>query len=88
MTRIHIGFDSSLIEDGTSAESARVYVEALNGDVHITCAMGDAWAGYEVVGRLNTQDEAEKLARAIARNPVAELDRIGYECSGWFVRAA
>ena len=87
MTRIHIGFDSSLIEEGVSADAARVYVEANSGEVSITCAWGDAWAGYKVVREFDTQEQAESLAWAIARNPVAELDRIGYEHSGWFVRA-
>lgn len=87
MTSIHIGFDSSLIEDGASAESSRVYVEAFDCDVYITCAMGDAWAGYKVVREFDTQEQAESLAWAIARNPVAEFDRIGYQHSGWFVLA-
>ena len=49
MTSIHIGHDISLIEEGVDEDSARVYVEANNGEVSITCAWGDAWAGYKVV---------------------------------------
>lgn len=87
MIRIHIGFDSSLIEEGVSADNASVYVEANSGEVSITCAWGDAWAGYKVIREFETQHEAEVLAWDIARNPIAEFDRIGYEHSGWFVQA-
>ncbi len=87
MTRIHIGFDSSLIEEGVSADNARVYVEAINGDVQITCAWSDAWVGFKTVREFDTQAQAESLAWDIARNPVAEFDRLGYQHDGWFVQA-
>lgn len=87
MTRIHIGFDSSLIEEGLEEDSAEVYVEAKNCEVSITCAFGDAWAGYKVIRRFETQHDAEVLAWDIDRSPIAEFDRIGYEHSGWFVQA-
>ena len=87
MTRIHIGFDSSLIEEGATADNARVYVEANNGEVSITCAWGDAWGGYKVVREFGTPHEAEALAWDIARRSIPEFDRMGYEHSGWFVQA-
>lgn len=84
MIRIHIGFDSTLIEEG---DDARVYVEAINDHVQITCAWSDAWAGFKVIREFDTHEQAESLAWAIACNPVAEFDRLGYEHSGWFVQA-
>lgn len=87
MTRIHIGYDASLIEEGVSADAARVYVEANNGEVSITCAWGDAWAGLKTVGEFYMQAQAESLAWDIALNPVAELTRLGYQHDGWFVQA-
>ena len=87
MTRIHIGFDSSLIEDGVSADDAHVYVEVQNCEVSITCDLGDAWAGYKVVRKFETRHEAEVLAWDIDRNPIAEFDRMGYDHAGWFKAA-
>ena len=66
---------------------ARQNLASNNGEVSITCAWGDAWCGYEVIREFETQHEAEVLAWDIARNPIAEFDRIGYEHSGWFVQA-
>lgn len=85
MTSIHIGFDSSLMEEGVSADNARVFVEANNGEVSITCAWGDAWAGYKVVHEGDDEDVAFVVAKAIAADPVAELARMGYDCAGWFI---
>lgn len=87
MTRIHIGFDSSLIEEGVPADASRVYVEAVNGDVQITCTWSGDWAGFKTVREFDTQEQAESLAWAIARSPIAELDRLGYQHDGWFVQA-
>lgn len=84
MTSIHIGHDISLIEEGVDEDSARVYVEANDGEVSITCAWSDAWAGYKVVREFETQHEAEVLAWDIARSPIAEFDRMGYEHAGRF----
>lgn len=44
----------------------------------------DDWAGYKVVREYDTQEQAESLAWDIARNPVAEFDRMGYEHAMWF----
>ena len=87
MTRIHIGFDSSLIEEGVPADAARIYVEVSGADVQITCAWSVDWAGFKTVRGFDTQAQAESLAWDIARNPVAELDRLGYQHDGWFVQA-
>ena len=70
MTRIHIGHDISLIEEGVDEDSARVYVEANNGEVSITCAWGDAWAGYAAMYN-GSMDAADLLARAIAADLLA-----------------
>ena len=86
MTRIHIGFDSSLIEEGVSADNARVYVEVQNCEVSITCDWGDAWAG-SVYRECDSQFDAESLARTIAQNPVSVLTRLGYDLTGWFKAA-
>ena len=83
MIRIHIGFDSSLIEEGVSADNASVYVEANNGEVSITCAWGDAWAGYATMYN-GSPDAADLLARAIAADPVGVLAWMNYDCAGWF----
>ena len=84
MTSIHIGFDSSLLEEGVAEDAARVFVEVQNCDVQITCAWGDAWAGFKVVREFETRHEAEVLAWDIARNPVSEFERMGYDHAGWF----
>lgn len=84
MTSIRIGHDISLIEEGVAEDSACVYVEANNGEVSITCAWSDAWAGYKVVREFGAQHEAEALAWDIARNPIAEFDRMGYNHADWF----
>ena len=86
MTRIHIGFDSSLIEEGVTADNARVYVEANNGEVSITCAWGDAWAGYAAMYD-GSPDAADLLARAVAADPVGVLEAMSYSCGGWFKAA-
>ncbi len=86
MTRIHIGFDSSLIDEGVSADGASVYVESNNGEVSITCAWGDAWAGYAAMYD-GSPDAADLLARAIAADPVGVLEAMSYSCSRWFKTA-
>lgn len=86
MTSIHIGFDSSLIEDGVTADNARVYVESNNGNVSITCAWGDAWSGYATMYD-GSPDAADLLAQAIAADPVGVLKWMNYSCGGWFKTA-
>lgn len=83
MTRIHVGFDSGLIEEGVTADNARVYVESNNGEVSITCARGDAWAGYAEMYD-GSPDAADLLAQAIAADPVGVLEAMSYPCGRWF----
>lgn len=81
--QIHIGFDLSIAEQLGAEADARVYVEAECGEVRIIGPFGE-WAGYKVVRKYSDQYEAESLAWDIARNPVAEFDRMGYEHALWF----
>lgn len=81
--QIHIGFDLSITEQLGAEADARVYVEAQHGEVRIVGPFDD-WAGYKVVREYDTQEQAESLAWDIARNPVAEFDRMGYEHAMWF----
>ena len=81
--KIHIGFDTSIIEQLGAEAEARVYVEAQHGEVRIVGPFVD-WVGYKVVREYDTQEQAESLARDIARSPVAEFDRMGYEHAAWF----
>lgn len=84
--KIHIGYDASIIEQLGAEAEARVYVEAQHGEVRIVGPFVD-WAGYKVVRVYDTQEQAESLAWDIARNPVAELERMGYEHATWFKAA-
>jgi hypothetical protein len=82
-TRINIGTDTSITEQLGAEADARVYVEAQHGEVRIVGPFVD-WAGYKVVCEYDTQEQAMALAWDIARNPVAEFDRIGYDHAMWF----
>jgi hypothetical protein len=86
-TRIHIGTDTSITEALGAEVDARVYVEAQNGEVRIVGPF-DCWMGYKVVRVYETQEQAESLAWDIARNPVAEFDRMGYDHAVWFKPAS
>lgn len=84
--KIHIGHDISITEQLGAEADARVYVEAQHGEVRIVGPF-DEWAGYKVVREYDTQEQAEALAWDIARNQVAELDRVGYDHAMWFKAA-
>ena len=82
-TRINIGTDTSITEQLGAEADARVYVEAQHGVVRIVGPFVD-WAGYKVVREYDTQEQALSLAWDIARNPVGELDQLGYDHAIWF----
>lgn len=86
-TRIHIGADTSITEALGAEADARVFVEAQHGEVRIVGPFTD-WAGYKVVREYDTQEQAVGLAWDIALDPVAELDRLGYDHKQWFKSAA
>ena len=76
MNRILIGHDSSLTDD------AGVYVESVNGTVHISCEWGAGWAGYSVI-----YEGDSDAADLIAADPVGMMSRVGYDYAGWFIPA-
>lgn len=86
MNRILIGHDSSLTDDGVTVDNAGVYVESVNGTVHISCEWGAGWAGYAVVYE-GDSDAADLIARAIAADPVGMMSCVGYDYAGWFIPA-
>ena len=81
-----IGYDTSVVDDGTEISRLPVVVEADYGEVTIDCPefSGD-WMGYKTLAKFNDYAEAEKLILKISAAPVAELTALGYDVSGdWF----
>lgn len=80
-----IGTDSSIdLSDENYSGTNEVTIESSNGTVCIAGPFAD-WMGYQVLADFDSADEGIVLAKRIAANPVAELDSLGYDHSGWFV---
>ena len=81
---IKIGTDTSICMacEGAPASNA-VWIDSYCGNVTISGPF-DGWAGYQVLAIFDDETEADSLANRIGASPVAELEALGYDYSGWF----
>jgi len=81
-----IGYDTSVVGDGTEISRLPVVVESDYGDVTIDCPdFGGDWMGYRTLAKFDNEDAATELVKKIETNPVAELTALGYDTAGgWF----